>query len=145
VLFRSIAAVIALADDIVARNGISADRVLAHSDIAPGRKRDPGELFPWKRLAKAGVGLWVPPVETGEGRTLAPGEHSPPVAALQAMLRLVGYGLEVTGVYDGATAAVVEAFQRHHRPDRIDGVADPGTVATLRALLEERERREAIA
>ncbi len=142
---KQIAAVIALARDIVARNGIPADRVLAHSDIAPGRKRDPGELFPWGRLARAGVGLWVAPVGSAEGRTLAPGEHSPPVAALQAMLRLVGYGLEVTGVYDGATAAVVEAFQRHFRTERVDGIADPGTVATLRALLEERERREAIA
>ena len=138
-------AVIALGRDIVARNGIPADRVLAHSDIAPGRKRDPGELFPWARLARGGVGLWVAPVERGEGHVLAPGEASPPVAALQAMLRLHGYGVEVTGVYDGATTAVVEAFQRHFRPSRVDGIADPGTVATLRALLEERERREAVA
>ncbi|MDK9696331.1 MAG: N-acetylmuramoyl-L-alanine amidase [Siculibacillus sp.] len=140
-----IAAVIALAHDIVARNGIPADRVLAHSDIAPGRKRDPGELFPWEKLAKAGVGLWVPPVEVAEGRVLAAGETSPLVAALQAMLRFFGYGLEVTGVFDVATTAVVEAFQRHFRPSRVDGVADPGTMATLRALLEAREAREAIA
>ena len=140
-----IAAVIALARDIVARNGILADRVLAHSDIAPGRKRDPGELFPWDELAEAGVGLWVPPVTRAEGRTLAPGERSPPVAAVQAMLRLFGYGLEVSGDYDAATTAVVEAFQRHFRPVRVDGIADPGTMATLRALLEARERREAIA
>lgn len=140
-----IAAVIALSHDIVARNGIPADRVLAHSDTAPGRKRDPGELFPWERLAKAGVGLWVAPVEGGEGRDFRPGEASPPVAALQAMLRLYGYGLEVTGVYDAATTAVVEAFQRHFRPGRVDGIADAGTRATLRALLEERERREGVA
>jgi N-acetylmuramoyl-L-alanine amidase len=140
-----IAAVIALARDIVARNGIPADRVLGHSDIAPGRKRDPGELFPWGDLAKAGVGLWVPPVADAEGREFRLGETSPPVAALQAMLRLAGYGLEVTGVFDTATVAVVEAFQRHFRPARVDGVADAGTMATLRALLEERERREAVA
>ncbi len=140
-----IAAVIGLSRDIVARNGIPADRVLAHSDIAPGRKRDPGELFPWDALARAGVGLWVAPVEDREGRTFRPGETSPPVAALQAMLRLYGYGLEVTGYYDTATEAVVEAFQRHFRPARVDGVADAGTLATLRALLDERERREAVA
>jgi len=140
-----IAAVIALAHDIVARNGIPADRVLAHSDTAPGRKRDPGELFPWKDLAKAGVGLWVAPVERAEGREFRLGEASPPVAALQAMFRLYGYGIEVTGVFDTATAAVVEAFQRHFRPGRVDGVADGGTLATLRALLEARERREATA
>ncbi len=140
-----IAAVIALSHDIAARNGIPADRVLAHSDIAPGRKRDPGELFPWGELAKAGVGLWVAPVEDAEGRGFHPGETSPPVAALQAMFRLYGYGLEVSGHYDAATAAVVEAFQRHFRPERVDGVADAGTLATLRALLEKRERRERVA
>ena len=140
-----IAAVIALSRDIAARNGIPADRVLAHSDIAPGRKRDPGELFPWGVLAKAGVGLWVAPVEEAEGRVFEPGEISPPVAALQAMLRFYGYGIEVTGCYDAATTAVVEAFQRHFRPSRVDGVADAATLATLRALLEERERREAVA
>ena len=142
---RQIAAVVALAHDIVVRNGIAADRVLAHSDIAPGRKRDPGELFPWEVLARAGVGLWVPPVGAAEGHVFSLGETSPPVAALQAMLRLFGYGLEVNGVFDAATEAVVAAFQRHFRAERVDGVADPGTVATLRALLDARERREAIA
>jgi N-acetylmuramoyl-L-alanine amidase len=60
------------------------------------------------------------------------------------MLRLWGYGITVTGVFDAETAAVVEAFQRHFRPERIDGIADAGTLATLRALLEARERREAV-
>ncbi len=140
-----ITAVIGLARDIVARNGIPADRVLAHSDIAPGRKRDPGELFPWDVLADAGIGLWVPPVEGGRGRALRLGEASPPVAALQAMLRHHGYPVEVGGVYDAATAAVVEAFQRHFRPSRVDGVADAGTVATLCALLAARHGRGAVA
>ena len=140
-----IAAVMALARDISARNGIPADRVLAHSDTAPGRKRDPGEFFPWARLASVGLGLWPGRVEAGEGRSFRLGEASPPVAALQAMLRLWGYGITVTGVFDAQTAAVVEAFQRHFRPERIDGVADTGTLATLRALLELRERREAVS
>lgn len=140
-----IAAVIGLARDIVARHGIPADRILAHSDIAPGRKRDPGELFPWEALARAGIGLWVPPAEEARGRALRLGETSPPVAALQAMLRHYGYGIEVGGVFDEATAAVVEAFQRHFRPSRVDGVADAGTVATLRALIAARDDRGAVA
>lgn len=140
-----IEAVVALCRDIRERRGIPADRVLAHSDIAPGRKRDPGELFPWARLAEVGLGLWVAPVRHAEGREFRLGEASPPVAALQAMLRLFGYGIDVTGVFDAGTEAVVEAFQRHFHPERVDGVADAATLATLRALLEARRPREEVA
>ena len=65
-----------------------------------------------------------------------PGEEGPPVRALQAMLALYGYGLELTGVYDRQTRAVVTAFQRHFRPALVDGEADASTVATLKALIE---------
>ncbi|MBB5753006.1 N-acetylmuramoyl-L-alanine amidase [Prosthecomicrobium pneumaticum] len=127
-------AVAALARDICARHGIPAERVLAHSDVAPQRKRDPGEKFPWGRLAAAGVGHFVPPEPISGGRFLAPGEAGEPVAALQAMLGYYGYGLEITGVYDPATEAVVTAFQRHFRPERVDGIADRSTLATLHRL-----------
>lgn len=137
-----IAAVIALTRDICVRNAIAPERVVGHSDIAPGRKRDPGELFPWARLAEAGLGAWVAPVAAPEGRALRVGEKSPPVAALQAMLKLFGYGIEVDGQFDTATEVVVEAFQRHFRPARVDGVADAATVATLRALLATRRDPE---
>ena len=136
-----VAAVIALAGDVVRRHGIPAARILAHSDVAPGRKRDPGEKFPWDRLAAAGLGLWVAPTEIavgGPGRDLAEGERSPPVAALQTMLASLGYGIEADGVYDAATAEVVTAFQRHWRPQRVDGIADRATVATLMRLLSAR-------
>lgn len=144
---RQIAAVIALARDILARHRIPADRVLAHSDVAPGRKRDPGEKFPWKRLAEAGIGLWVRPValEEASGRALTLGERSPPVAALQALLASRGYGIAVTGDFDAATRDVVAAFQRHHRPALVDGIADASTVATLRNLLDRRAVEEVIA
>lgn len=136
-----IAAVIALARDIVARHGIPAERILGHSDVAPGRKRDPGEKFPWDRLAAAGLGLVVAPepLEAGGGRTIGPGEVSPPVAALQAMLAGYGYGVPVDGRYGPETIAVVEAFQRHFRPARVDGIADASTIATLRRLLAARD------
>src|SRR4051794_13840859 len=70
-----IAAVIALCRDIVGRHAISAPRVLGHSDVAPARKQDPGEKFPWARLAAAGVGLWVAPEPIAPGKTLAPGDR----------------------------------------------------------------------
>jgi N-acetylmuramoyl-L-alanine amidase len=128
-------AVIALCRDILARWPIPPERVLAHSDIAPERKEDPGETFPWDRLAAAGIGHWVPPARTGDGRFLAQGDAGRPVEALQAMLALYGYEVPVTGAFDARTRAVVTAFQRHFRQARVDGVADASTITTLRDLI----------
>ena len=133
---RQIGATIALARDILSRWRIPPERVLAHSDVAPGRKRDPGEAFPWRRLKEGGVGHWVEPAPIAGEALFRHDEEGPPVRALQAMLALYGYGLELTGVYDRRTRAVVEAFQRHFRPERVDGEADPSTIATLKALIE---------
>jgi N-acetylmuramoyl-L-alanine amidase len=133
-----IAAVIALARDIVTRWTISPDRVLAHSDVAPGRKQDPGEHFPWERLHIDGVGHWVPPAPVHNGRVVSRGEEGLAVAAAQAMFSLYGYGVPLTGVFDAATEAVVAAFQRHFRPERIDGVIDGSTIRTLRELIASR-------
>src|SRR5271169_4480112 len=123
-----IEATIALCRDIISRRAISPERILAHSDIAPARKRDPGERFPWDALARAGVGHWVEPAPIVDGPRFGPSQEGPPV---QAMLALYGYGVELTGVYDAPTRAVVAAFQRHFRPARVDGEADASTVATL--------------
>jgi N-acetylmuramoyl-L-alanine amidase len=131
-----IAATIALARDILARRKVPPQRVLAHSDIAPHRKRDPGEVFPWRRLHEGGVGHWVEPAPISGAPLFRHEEEGPPVRALQALLALYGYGLELTGVYDRRTRAVVTAFQRHFRPARVDGEADASTVATLKALIE---------
>jgi N-acetylmuramoyl-L-alanine amidase len=129
-----VGALIALTRDIVARRAIRADRVLAHSDVAPGRKQDPGEKFPWARLAAAGVGLWVEPAPLKPGIVVAPGDRNEQVARLQIQLAGYGYGIEVTEVYDEQTAIIVSAFQRHFRPARIDGIADLSTVDTLARL-----------
>lgn len=128
-------AVIALARDILARWPIPPERVLAHSDVAPERKVDPGEIFPWDRLAAAGVGHRVPPARLQDGRFFARGDAGQPVEALQAMFALYGYDLPVTGLFDARTQAVVTAFQRHFRPARVDGVADASTITTLRDLI----------
>lgn len=130
-----IEAVIALGLEIVERHGIAAERVLAHSDVAPRRKEDPGELFPWHRLAAAGLGHWVEPAETDEPFSFFTGDEGEPVEELQALFALYGYGLEISGRFDAGTVAVVTAFQRHFRPVRVDGVADRATLETLKKLL----------
>ncbi len=135
-----VAAVIALCRDLVERHGFRPDRVLGHSDVAPLRKWDPGEKFPWERLHRAGVGAWVEPAPFTDGEALALHNVRPEVAQLQAALQEYGYGVEASGVYDELTEAVVAAFQRHFRPARVDGQADPSTCETLRSLLAMSER-----
>lgn len=130
-----IEAVIALCRDILARYPIPAERVLAHSDIAPLRKEDPGELFPWERFAAAGIGIFVPPAPITAGESLRIGDSGPAVTALKDRFRKVGYGLGEEAEFDVLTEAVVRAFQRRYRTERIDGVADSSTVATLDRLL----------
>jgi N-acetylmuramoyl-L-alanine amidase len=130
-----IAAVLELCRDICERWSIRPERVLAHSDVAPGRKIDPGELFPWRRLAEGGVGVWIEPAPIRSGRFFQRGESGPPIEALQAMFGMLGYGVPVSGVFCERTQAVVEAFQRHWRPARVDGVADASTITTLRDLI----------
>ncbi len=130
-------AVVALCGDICTRLAIPARRVLAHSDVAPARKVDPGEKFDWARLAANGVGHWVEPEPIGGGRFLQRGDTGQPVEALQAMLASHGYGIDVNGAFDLATEQVVAAFQRHFRPARVDGVADESTIKTLHAVLQE--------
>ena len=129
-----ISAVIALLTDVRSRWTIPDARIVGHADVAPDRKEDPGELFPWKRLAEAGHGLWAEPA-AAPGGPLAEGEEGAGVFALQAGLTRLGYDLPPSGKYDGATAAVVRAFQRHWVQRRFDGVADGDTRARLVALL----------
>jgi N-acetylmuramoyl-L-alanine amidase len=131
-------AVEALCLDILGRHVIPPARVLAHSDIAPGRKRDPGERFDWARLARAGVGLWVEPAALQDDAGFGQGDESEAVAELQRGLQAFGYGVEVTSTYGKGLEQVVEAFQRHFRPARVDGRADRSTRETLARLLAAR-------
>ncbi|WP_417483552.1 N-acetylmuramoyl-L-alanine amidase [Maricaulis sp.] len=110
-----IARVIALVRDIMARRGIGPGEVIGHSDIAPGRKQDPGEKFPWGALAAAGC-----------ARTVVPAAQAG--ADPQAQLGAIGYGLEA------GLPAVVEAFQRRWRPARVDGVIDDETARLIAAV-----------
>ena len=126
-------AVIELARAVVARHHIAPRNVVAHSDIAPTRRQDPGELFDWARLAQVGIGLWP---ETGERTAqdrspLRQGDSGAAVRRQQERLCTFGYGLVADGNFDATTAAVVRAFQRHYRQARVDGVIDAGTAAVL--------------
>ncbi|MFI5015748.1 MAG: N-acetylmuramoyl-L-alanine amidase [Hyphomicrobiales bacterium] len=130
-----IQAVIALCRDILSRWPIPPARILGHSDIAPRRKQDPGERFPWGRLHGAGIGHWVEPAPLADGRVLGPGDEGPAVLEAQRLFAEYGYEIEPTGCFGTETAPVVAAFQRHFRPERVDGRADASTLSTLRRLI----------
>jgi N-acetylmuramoyl-L-alanine amidase len=135
-------AVIGLLDGIRERWDIPDHRILGHSDVAPSRKEDPGERFPWAELAAHGHGLWVTPDMPPEG-TLGPplglGETGLGVFSLQSALGKLGYNILAGGPYDGETATIVTAFQRHWVPEQIgttlEGRADAKLRVTLMALL----------
>ncbi len=129
-----VAAVIALVDAVRGRWDIPDRNIVAHSDVAPSRKSDPGELFPWKRLSQAGHGLWVEP-DPAPGPSLALGDSGVGVFALQAAFTHLGYDCPPSGELDAATALVITAFQRHWRPAKVDGIADGETRARLMTLL----------
>lgn len=120
--------ILALCDEIVRRHGILPMNVVAHSDVAVGRKIDPGALFPWRHLAEHGIGAWPLAVDVEE--FLAAPE--PDETLSRALLTAYGYRLDAgrEGLRLG-----VEAFQRHFRPHRVDGTMDAETGALLRALL----------
>ena len=128
-------ALTALCGEIVRRWNIPPENVLGHSDVAPGRKQDPGELFSWATLHAAGIGHYVRPEPMAGGRFFGLGDAGEPVMAYQSMLAAYGYGIEASGHFDERTRAVTFAFQQHFRQAKVDGVADMSTITTLHRLL----------
>jgi len=134
-----IGAVLELTADIRGRWTIPDARIIGHSDLAPARKQDPGEHFPWKRLAGEGHGLWFEPAEeriAALGAPLSPGDEGLGVVVLRSGLHRLGYGLRPGGDYDDETRITVEAFQRHWRAARVGWIADDETRATLMGVLQ---------
>jgi N-acetylmuramoyl-L-alanine amidase len=139
---RQVAAVTALCRGILTRHKVPAERVLAHSDVAPARKQDPGEKFPWRLLAESGIGLWVPPAPLNSaGPIYVLGETNPAIEELQKLLANFGYGVSPSGYFDGTTRDALAAFQRHFRPQKVDGVLDVSTMTTLKAVIAARDAR----
>jgi N-acetylmuramoyl-L-alanine amidase len=128
-----IRALIVLLKDISQRNAINPRNIIGHSDIAPLRKLDPGPLFPWKRLAEAGVGVW--PDEQAVARQQVTFNAQVPSASwFQVELARLGYPTPQTGEWDVATHHVLSAFQMRFRPTRFDGMPDVQSAALLQVL-----------
>ncbi|MDA0241615.1 MAG: N-acetylmuramoyl-L-alanine amidase [Proteobacteria bacterium] len=121
------AALETLSHDLLRRHPIPPRNVVGHSDVAPARKQDPGELFDWHRFADAGIGLWIPAIPHTDRR-----EEEEKTANLEPSVLLENYGYDIEDL-----PAAVTAFQRHFRPEKIDGSADAETVALLARLNEE--------
>ena len=121
---------------LVDRYHLPPTRLLGHSDIATGRKVDPGPRFPWQQLhAQYDLGAW--PDEARVSALLAMPGPMPSITEIQTLLIRYGYGLAATGILDTQTRQTVQAFQLHFRPARYDGLPDRETVARLQALLEK--------
>lgn len=126
-------ALIVLLKDISKRNGIDPKNIIGHSDIAPLRKLDPGPLFPWKRLADEGLGMW-PDAQAVARFKLQYAAGLPSITWFQEELARLGYQTPQTGELDVATRHVLAAFQMHFRPALFDGMPDAESAAILRAL-----------
>ncbi|MBV9248958.1 MAG: N-acetylmuramoyl-L-alanine amidase [Acetobacteraceae bacterium] len=127
-----LAAVCDLCLEILSRHAIPSRNIVAHSDVAPDRKEDPGERFDWEGLARNGVGLWpegVPDLGTGGAV-----RDAASMREVRRALAEIGYRVAPGGVLDPALASVLRAFQRHWRQEAINGQADVGTVARLQAV-----------
>lgn len=133
---QQITLLIELLKQIAARHRIAPEHILGHSDIAPGRKVDPGPLFPWVRLAQAGLIRWPDPV-TVERLKPAFAATLPDAAWFQRKLRQHGFALAATGQWDDASRNALSAFQMKYRPLRFDGMPDVESAAMLQALAQE--------
>lgn len=133
---QQIAALVPLAKNIIHSYNILPQNVVAHSDIAPQRKDDPGPLFPWQALAQQGIGAW--PDESRVAFYLNGRDPATPVDPAQLLDLLSRYGYEVKpGMTPAQKKRVIVAFQMHFRPARWDGVADAQSLAIAEALLEK--------
>lgn len=126
----------ALLKDIVQRYRLPPENILAHSDIQPDTKKDPGEFFPWKQLAENGLSVWPKPLNIDPNYLpLRLGDSGSKVASLKKRLRQFGYGLTSDDVINRDTQDVIIAFQRRFRPENINGIWDAECDALLNGLL----------
>ena len=122
--------VIALVRDIQKRHAVRPERIIGHADIAPGRKQDPGPMFPWKQLADAGLIPW-PDGPLVALKTLENEVAPHDVAWLQERLARIGYNVSHSGQMDAMTKDVISTFQMKYRPSDISGTPDAETAALI--------------
>jgi N-acetylmuramoyl-L-alanine amidase len=131
-----------LCKDIMHRHGIKPENVIGHSDVAPDRKQDPGEHFPWEKLSRHDIGVWPKP-SAADAFNAAAVARSP--KKLKELFNKAGYGVNAFGKNKPRLKEIITAFQRHFEPEVFsDDTKKPGratadTVAKLRALARLRE------
>ena len=118
--------------------------ILAHSDIAPTRKQDPGPLFPWKKLYEEHqIGMWY---DEEKKQSFYPSaldditilyEDASFIRKVQTSFKSFGYDIQITGMWDKQTKSVIEAFQYHFRPENYNGILDAETWSILQALIQK--------
>lgn len=130
-------AVIYLVEEIKKRHGLDKHHIIGHSDWAPKRKLDPGEKFPWSKLAQNGISLSMPNgKEDGDFTILAQniGENNEFIMRAQIGLKKIGYGIEANGNYDEITKLIIIAFQRRFRQSLSNGMIDIDTLGKIERL-----------
>ncbi len=133
-------AVAVLCQDIIKRRSIKPMNIIAHSDIAPARKQDPGEKFPWESIAAQGVGYWPVRADIQDQRVLfTQNDEHAHIKIIQSALSYIGYGLGNTGVFDMPTVKVVKALQRRYRPEKLDGNLDVQVMEIITKLANFRK------
>ena len=123
---------------------IPAARFLGHSDVAPARKQDPGELFPWRQLAAYNFGL-ATSLDTNDATIVAKKSMvGPDVTLLNQSLVMIGYAVSASETFSQETFDAVTAFQRHWRPERVDGQLDKGTLSALKDIASKMDSHEQV-
>ena len=134
---KQIGSLCELINYLIDRHNISRHNILGHSDVAPERKKDPGNLFPWIDLYAQGIGIWSnKKIEDNKSITNIV-DKSKIIKKIQNYLKAIGYNINVNSVYDNQTKIIIEAFQRHWRPKKIDGCLDLETQVLLHDVFSQ--------
>jgi N-acetylmuramoyl-L-alanine amidase len=131
--------VLTLSQAILSRHNIPQFNIVGHSDIAPARKQDPGEKFPWQKLSTAGIGYWPGDIGADQRALFELGSSDRGVAILQRGLAFIGYGIEVNGKFDVPTQQVIIALHRRYRPSKVDGIVDVQTMEIVTKLADAKK------
>jgi len=126
-----------LINSLIDKYNIPKYHILGHSDVAPERKKDPGNLFPWINLYEQGIGVWSNKKIKNNKSIINIGDKSEIVKKIQNHLKIIGYNIVVNSVYDNQTKIIIEAFQRHWRPNKVDGILDLETNILLEDIFNQ--------